>query len=94
MIFFYNFSRHHTKTFTLSAILNHILTQTIVKRCNLKERNVQNQLLFFVIDDMITQEKIQKLLFLFFCGGGGGNKLQKFYFLFCYYINNDGPQVH
>ena len=26
---------------------------------------------FFVIDDMITLEKIQKLLFFFFGGGGG-----------------------
>ena len=54
--------------------------------------NVQNQLLFFVIDDMITvtQEKIQKLLFIIFFfffgwGGGGGwggegrgDKLPKF----------------
>ena len=33
--------------------------------------NVQNQLLFFVIDDMITQEKIQKLLFIYFFFGWG-----------------------
>ena len=38
----------------------------------------------FVIDDMITQDKIQKLLlYYFFCGGGGGggeggDKLTKF----------------
>ena len=31
---------------------------------------------FFVIDDMITQEKIQKLFILFFFGGG--DKLSKF----------------
>ena len=40
------------------------------------KRNVQNQLLYFVIDDMITQEIIQKLL-LFFVWGGG-DKLPKF----------------
>ena len=27
---------------------------------------------FFVIDDMITLEKIKKLLYFFFWGGGGG----------------------
>ena len=43
-----------------------------------------NQLLFFVIDDMITQEKIQKPYFFFFWGGGGvgggeeGDKMPKF----------------
>ena len=44
-----------------------------------------NQLLFFVIDDMITQEKIQKykFFFFFFLGGGGlggrrGIKCQSF----------------
>ena len=38
----------------------------------------ENQLLFFVIDDMTTQEKIQKPYF--FVGGGGlvGDKLPKF----------------
>ena len=41
-------------------------------------------LVVFVIDAMITQEKIKKLLLLFFgggfCGGwgGGGDKLPKF----------------
>ena len=42
--------------------------------------NVQNQLLYFVIDDMITQEKIQKLSLFFVWGGGGGegDKLPKF----------------
>ena len=30
-----------------------------------KKRNVQNQLFYFVVDDMITKEKIQKLLFYF-----------------------------
>ena len=39
--------------------------------------NVQNQLLYFVIDDMITQEKIQKLLLFFVRQGGGGDKLSK-----------------
>ena len=36
------------------------------------EIHVQNQLLFFLINDMITQEKIQKLFFYFFFGGGEG----------------------
>ena len=51
-----------------------LLYQIILKWCNLKEMKCKNHLLFFVIDDMITQEKIQKLLllFFFFVGGGGG----------------------
>ena len=44
----------------------------------------ENQFVFCVIDDMITQEKIQKpyfFFFFFFWGGGGGkegDKLPKF----------------
>ena len=41
-----------------------------------KKRNVQNQLLFFVIDYMITLEKIQKLLYCFLLGGEGGINCQ------------------
>ena len=37
----------------------------------------ENQLLYFVIDDMITQEKILKLLLVLF-GLEGGDKLPKF----------------
>ena len=32
----------------------------------------RNEMYYFVIDDMITQENIQKLLFIFLGGGGGG----------------------
>ena len=43
---------------------------------------LHNQFLYFVIDDMITQEKIQKLLLFLFGveggGGGKGDKLPKF----------------
>ena len=47
----------------------------IVKCCNLKEMKCTKSVcLFFWVDDMITQEKIQKLLsyFIFMGGGGGG----------------------
>ena len=38
--------------------------------------------LFFVIDDMITQEKIQKhYLFIFFLGGGGRTKFRNTHWL-------------
>ena len=40
--------------------------------------NVHNQLLNFVIDDMIRQEKIQKLLLFLLGRGRGGDKLPKF----------------
>ena len=38
----------------------------------------RNEAVVFVIDDMITQEKIQKLLLFFVWGWGGGGKLPKF----------------
>ena len=46
---------------------------------NSTKPNVQNQaLFFFVIDNVITQEKIQKLLYFYFLVVGRGNKLPKF----------------
>ena len=44
------------------------------------KRNEMYKISFFVIDDLITQEKIQKQIFFRGGGGGGGmdDKLSKF----------------
>ena len=41
-----------------------------------------------------TRENTETIIDLFLCVCVWGGGLPKFYFLFCYYINNDGPQVH
>ena len=38
----------------------------------LKEIKCTKSVMFILVDDMITQEKIQKILFYFFFLGGGG----------------------
>ena len=55
-----------------------LLYQIIVKLCNLKEMKYIKSAVVFVIDDMITQEKIQKLLLLLFFFFGGGDQLPNF----------------
>ena len=49
-----------------------------MKLCNIKEMKCTKSVLFIMIGDKITQEKIQQLslcffLFCFFLRGGGGN---------------------
>ena len=56
---------------SIGLILFFPLVSNFVNLCNLKEMKFTKSVGFFMIVDLITQEKIQKQIFFFFGGGGG-----------------------
>ena len=56
---------------SIRLILFYLFVLNYCQVVQLKRKNEAYKIIFFVIDDVITQEKIQKLLLFFFAWGGG-----------------------